>query len=1627
MVVNKKNSFIISAGLLLMGLTLSLALTWQQHTRNQARIEEALASQSERLIELLLNRLASYEHAVRAARGVVLALQPDQLTRSRFRSYQMSRDISFEFPGARGFGFIRRVPVADEARFLADARNEGPLDFHINQLTPHSQERWVIQYIEPLRTNEPAVGLDIASEPRRKWAAEQAAMTGAARLTAPITLVQVTGITQRSFLLLLPIYLQPPSTVPRKVEDVLGWAYSPLIIDDILDKVDYAQEKLHLELTDITEHDTPVNFYSSPGSTSQTPNALQKTQEREVYGRKWLFCLVAQPDFIRGLNLSPPLTTFLIGLLLSTSATGLVLSYLLSQVREMQRREEKERILQQFNATLECQVSERTQALDAARHDLQTILDALPSMVGYWDTQLHNRFANRAYCEWFGVEPARLPGTHIRDLLGSELFERNLPYMQAALQGHAQTFERAIPRPDGQGMRYSLAYYLPDNVDGEIRGFYVLVHDVTELRENREKLSTLVRENEALLATIKASSIYSVTDSKGRIIEVNDNFLDISGYTREELLGQNHRIINSGYHTTGFWRGMWYTIMAGKAWRGEICNRKKSGETYWVDTIIAPFLGSSGQLEKVISIRNDITDSKLTAQQLALERERLDNILRGTNVGTWEWNVQTGETRFNERWAEIIGYSLHELEPVNIDTWVQHAHAEDLLLSNDSLQRHFSGELSFYETECRMRHREGHWVWVLDRGRVTTWTPDGKPEWMYGTHQDITRSKNAQRRLTENEAFLASAGRIASIGAWRYDTATGELFWARETRQLLEVDENTTITLQEALSFCLPEKRATLETCIQTAILQGTSWDIELPCQTARGRHVWMRIIGEAEQNNQGQVLLQGVYQDITEAHYRRETNDSLQREKAAAEAANDAKSQFLANMSHEIRTPLNAVIGLSFLLEKTRLDHQQKDLLGKIRVASDNLLGLINDVLDLSKIEAHQMVLESVPFKLNDLLRELRQLMTAHAESKQLDLIIHPAQGLPALLRGDVTRIKQVLMNLLNNAIKFTEQGHVKLSVWSTQATHCECWLHFSVQDTGIGIPRESQANLFKPFTQADASTTRRFGGSGLGLSIVKRLTELMGGHLGFSSTEGGGSEFWVEFPLQLDLPEYANTVLRKEQVEILLVSPDNGFCQHVADIADALGWSITTANSLEKGIAHLHQAGISGLSFNAVISDTQTLASCMHWHTENAFKPLYSRMGPVSTPLWIALSPSSAGAHPPGLYDGEISVEASTLTLFNSVSLAARKRYGNSLPILDATPATIDGIGWLKGVRILVVDDSDLNRDVALRILEREGACVDLAENGQLAIDHLNGGSPLPDLILMDVQMPVLDGIEATRRIKNNAALCPIPIIALTAGALVAERQQAIEAGMSAFIIKPLDPTHLVRLLRQTLEASIRPFVPVALPSTTHDATTRPEDWPILNGIDHLHAMRMFNRDLTMYKRILRGFLREYEYLEAIDTTRMKRTVRLDLAARLHKLRGGAALLGAKAVNAQTRLLEHSLRSECANHKEIRDNMAALLAAYSALKHDAEPLLNIMAPPRPAAVKSLLPCDLKPADRFGIHKLRDLLKQQDLQALTLFDQLSESLHAVLGERDFIAFRNSVEQLDFAAALTVLTQHALA
>jgi PAS domain S-box-containing protein len=1563
------------------GLLAAVLLTHAQQRANEQIAANRFETLARTTVDSIATRMARFEYGLRGMRGVAAA-QDGLPTLSQVRRYAATRDTGTEFTGARGFGLIWRVPASQEATYIERSRADGRPDFNVRQLEPHAGERYIITYIEPEATNRQAVGLDIASETRRRTAAQTATSTGRPTITEPITLVQASGKTLRSFLILLPIYRADaalPDAASRQRES-LGWSYSPVVTDEVLGTLGLPVQDLWLELLDPGASPSEV-FYSSPGPK---PEAGLPVVELEiaVYNRRWTARVHATPGFVESQHLTPPEAVAAVATIVAMLLGGLgfllaqrahrahllslersrraavveasddgiialrldgtitdwnaaaerlfgytaqealghnVMELLLPEERvkediflraeiaagtyiapyETQRRhvdghlidvsvsaapirdaggrcigltksfrdirpaKAAQRQLEQLNSSLEEEVRTRTAALDKTARDLRNIIDALPSMIGYWDKDLRNGMANKAYADWFGVDPQALQGTTLPDLLGPELYARNRPFAEGALRGETQTFERSIPRPDGQGTRHALAHYLPDVVDGEVRGFYVLVHDITELTDKRVALEAEKRDKAALFSTIDAHLIVSIADRRGNITSVNERFCQTSGYSADELVGQNHRIINSGVHPPEFWRGMWQTIRSGRNWRGEVCNRAKDGSLYWVDSVIAPFLGADGRIEKIISFRTEITELK-RMQRKSEESERflreitdrLPLSLAYLDAGRHLRFANAVQCqRLGMQRDEILHRPLAEL-PRNPDKGAEH-HVEPLNAP--------AGE---YEVEGTGRNGETqHFGYLVTEDRDDQGALLGY--FVIGT--DITVRKQAEVELKRTFAMLQSVLKSAtqvSIIAVNRDGAVN--LFNRGAERLLGYDAAEMVGKGNAMQWHVAEelqarateltKRLGREIAPGIALVVPEVQHESFDCHFRRkdGSLVPVSLSVTEIRDDEGTSLgFIGVAYDISA---RLEHEASLRRAVEAAQAASEAKSAFLANMSHEIRTPLNAVIGLAHLLERTSLNSEQAPYVQNIRLSGKALLGIVNDVLDLSKIEAGEMAIERTTFSLRGICSELQALFGDQASVKGLELrMSSPDAQLPDALEGDPTRFRQILVNLLGNAIKFTDRGHVGLKIDPLPAEPGHCLLRIEVVDTGVGIAPEVLPQLFTKFEQGDASTTRRFGGTGLGLSITKYLVELMGGRIGVVSQPGEGSCFWAEIPFKL----------------------------------------------------------------------------------------------------------------------------------------------GDAAQLMPAAPVGYQG-ARLQGISVLLVDDSDINLQVAGRLLELEGATVQQARNGLQALELVQQRNDF-DIVLMDVQMPVMDGLEATRRIRKLPDRHGLPIVALTAGNTDTEHRRARQAGLMDIIAKPIDPEVLVQRVRRLLGLA---------PLRASDVPTRgtPTEWPHVEGIDAADARNRLAGDVGLFRQMLKRMLQLSE--DALANPAGTESQMKALASCMHSLKGSAGTLGARSIATTAQRIEQACHG--GDRKAITEAQGQLAKETAAMRVSAIPLLSPSIEPSPEGGGS-------PMSTVLLDELKHALASNDLKGVRLFATVADSLRQELVPQDFNRLATHIECLEFDRALAVL------
>jgi len=956
-----------------------------------------------------------------------------------------------------------------------------------------------------------------------------------------------------------------------------------------------------------------------------------------------------------------------------------------------------------------------------------------------------------------------------------------------------------------------------------------------KLNSNHQKLQQTMADLSEQKFALDQHAIVASTDVQGTITFVNDKFSQISGFRKTELIGQNHRLLNSGHHAKAFFKDLYRTISSGKVWHGEICNRAKNGHLYWVDTTIVPFMGRNNKPQSYIAIRTDISAQKQAEKDITESKKRLELVIENTEVGIWDWYIQTTSVSFNQRWAKIIGYDLEELMPINLNTWHSYIHPDDLPRYKQALKQYWDGDTERYACELRMHHKQGHWVWIFDTGKTVELLASGQPDRMIGTCLDISLHK-------ENELVLEKA--------------------------------------------------------------------------------------------------------------------------KEDAESATRMKSEFLANMSHEIRTPMNAVIGFGDILLQTNLTEKQRSYMNTLSLSAHALLTLINDILDFSKIEAGKLQIEEIDFDLQTTLDKVSDLLINGATQKGLEFITVLDKDIPSALRGDPLRLTQIMTNLISNAIKFTETGDVlvkvKLIDFDNDNDHVYdddtqnipfVKLHFCIEDTGIGLSELQISNLFQSFTQADGSMSRKYGGTGLGLAISKQLVELMGGKIGVTSQAGKGSQFWFTLCFakqtkQQTLLFQTSTQLRGMKVLsvehqsdpnsiINLLLRSFSFNPILAKIDDStIIDTLKQQTDIKLVIIHCSHSG----------HKATDLAN----HIEQAFDGSHDMKPKVIMILpFQAESLEQVGNH--SFIDAILDKPLNQSRLFNTIiDEVFKQKIEPTKPNTEGayyiTPLDMQLI--LQDAQVLLVEDNNINQQLASEILLQEGIQITLADNGQHALERLAAYNGF-DAILMDVQMPIMNGYEATQQIRNHSTYQHLPIIAMTAHALAGDEQKCLEAGMDDYISKPIEVAQLLEKLSKWIKSSRKqaPKLPAELESS-HENKLAEASIDILSrqlaGIDVADLLLRVRGNQVLCIEILNSF--ENDYTQGIKDIRLiiEKADISPIIAWAHTLKGVSANLSMTPLSTAAENLEIAARHKSEVDfkpllNSIEQNLSEVLNSIASLKQNS------------------------------------------------------------------------------------------
>ncbi len=1013
-----------------------------------------------------------------------------------------------------------------------------------------------------------------------------------------------------------------------------------------------------------------------------------------------------------------------------------------------------------------------------------------------------------------------------------------------------------------------------------------LAHYQKHLEELVENRTRDIRVLSQAVSFSPASVI--IADSEGVIEYVNPKFEEMTGYTANEVVGQNVSILRSGENTKREYEDLWKTIKSGKEWRGELHNRRKNGENYWASTSIKAIKEDDGVIRHFIGLQEDITRRKEAENALQESEERFRALVQNSNDIIYIIDTDGTYRYASPSHKRILGYSNDDLYGRKLLDFV---HLDD------------------YE-EIKNKFMK-----VIER-----------PEEINAV---------VFRHLHKN-------------GSWRWLEATG-----------LNMLDNPAI----------------------------------------KG------IVGNAR--------------DITE---RKNAEDELKRAKEDAETANRAKSEFLANMSHEIRTPMNAIIGMNHLLMNTDLSLKQKDYTEKIERASKDLMSLLNELLDFSKIEAVRMKIENIDFDINDVFNNLSNMVSGKAFEKGLELIFEISKEVPVCLVGDPFRLGQVLNNLADNAVKFTESGEIVISVDLVEDRGREVELCFSIRDTGIGLSQDIVSSIFESFTQKDTSTKRKYGGIGLGLAISKSLVELMGGGINVESEPGRGSRFFFTLKLNRQSMERRRYRLPSEDLLNLkvLVAIENSTARVILSrYLESLTFDVRAVSSVDE---MLEQAGkISAKSeteYDLMVIDCDMSGM-------DGIRTFREIKNEIDTPL-IALLANS-GNREFSQYSDSLYIDRTVVKPVNNTILfdtivdlfgyknKKRKWFSKNRSSKD------DGLNVIRGAKILLVEDNEINLEVATELLEKESFNVFTARNGNEAVKSVKNGETIFNAVLMDLHMPEMDGYEATAEIKKDKRFKDLPVIAMTADAAPGVQERVSQTGFDDYITKPVDPMELFLTLVKWIKPSFETeFIREGAVEIKKRVTG---SFAGLKGIDVNEGLYHASLNHDLYEKLLLSFCRNNQNVVSEIKSAVENNDH-ELAVRIaHTLKGVAGNIGAHELQAVSGKLNDILKNEIWDRDEVAVILNSLSGNLNAVINSIKEYSQTAVCGESAVKKKekkeshLLSTGLKE----GLFRLMDYLEESNTEAKRFFEEIKEEPGLLKVQHALIDLEILLNRYDFENALIKL------
>jgi len=1240
--------------------------------------------------------------------------------------------------------------------------------------------------------------------------------------------------------------------------------------------------------------------------------------------------------------------------------------------------------------------------------------------ISFFSVDGHVVFTNRAFQEMLGYNEAELDDLAKWDAIihpderapGAERYAELIHGKR-----EKDEWEQRFVRRDGRIVVTNARFSLIRDRAGKPQYVASLTEDITDRKRAQEERNRVAQQMQVLLEST-GQGIYGI-DLQGNCTFINRATCEMIGYRPGEALGRNmHDLIH--HHKPD---GSIYPVDQCPVYRafikGEGCRVdteviwRRDGTPIPAEYSSFPIL-EDGKITGAVVTVVDITDRKRAEVKVRESEQLFRSIFENAQIGIGVFNIGKQELSPNRALQEMLGYSEKELS--RLETWDEITPPDESASDAKRYGELVQGKRDKDEWEQRLVRRDGRIVVTSVRFSLLR-DMSGRPQYVASLQEDITERRRTEDALRESEAYNKLLFQESIIPMLVLDCETRRYVDCNQAAaQINGYSRREDLLGKSTLDVSAPTQYDGTDT--SSAALKRSKMGQEKGHSIFEWRHqrpdgtIWDAEVHLRTFTYHGRKQFQLTLVDITE---RKQAERALRQAKELAEEATKMKSDFLANMSHEIRTPMNAILGMTHLALKTELTPRQSDYLNKTKVAAQSLLGLINDVLDFSKIEAGRLEMENASFQLDNVLENLSSVVSQKAYDKNLEFLISAPHDLPVNVVGDALRLGQILINLVNNAVKFTDDGEVVVAVTLEEKLSDRIKLKFSVRDSGIGMTPEQSARLFRPFTQADTSTTRKYGGTGLGLSISKRLVEMMGGEIWAESQPGRGStfRFTAWFGLGPGGPKRKRIIPDLVGVRVLVVDDNEQAREILCDVLRGFSLRADSAASGEEAIQKVATAD-SQDPYRVVLMDWQMPGMDGLQASRQIVRGKLSKHAPKIVMVTAfgreGLQTQAAQVGIDGYLLKPVTPSLLYDTLVELLAVVGPKRSRSQSKKEDSASPDF------TGTRILLVEDNEVNQQIATELLESVGATVRIANDGVEAVKLLveGEGSPPFEVVFMDLQMPDMDGFTATRLIRVQPRLQNLPIIAMTAHALVEERQRCLDAGMNDHVSKPIDPDALFATLARWVKSRHAPPSGTEARPARRAAVVIPE----IDGVEVRDGLKRAAGNRRLYRDLLIRFAKDNLDVGTQIAAALERGDPKQAAHIAHTVKGVAGNLSIGKIYSSADKLEKAIRE--------RDSaVPKLLSAFtSVVKHQVHAIQHALpdaAPHRPGRTVDR---------RFDRHKatsaagrLRALLDASDGDAAEAFSAFTDATAEVVDKLRLDALGAAINRFDFELALQKLSE----